>query len=183
MNVAVIVAKLKQYPIAVISVGIAMVFAILIFFRGGLVTERETTLVELESRFQLIQRNVINSNHLAANVDEIKAMVADVESRLIKPSNTVANTRYFLSLENQAGVKINDPSMGEIRTPNPRGLPNLTHVSYTLTVNGDFNSVVDLLYLLHTGEHFSRVQSFSIARGRGGSTLTAIINLQFLGTK
>ncbi|WOO41408.1 hypothetical protein [Rubellicoccus peritrichatus] len=159
MNAQDLLAKAKQYPIAVGGGLVCLVIIAFLYFTSSTPGELEVKYSEVEREVETIKQNETQSKDLEANVQQATKMVEEIDSRLILASNKTGHKRYFQGLVEQSGVKMSkDPYLNRTLNPGEKGVQMSTtefaQVEYNLEVSGEFQKVMDFLYLLRTGEHF-----------------------------
>jgi len=165
-----LLARLKRYPVAVVS-GIVIILCLAAFFlRGDVLTELERQEEELNSRLRVIDKNAKNSKGLSEDLELVGAQVEEVDTRLFDREERAINTNFFYDFEDRVDVLISsvnqspgeDPALGK---GGPNALAEHTALVYTIELSGTFVNVVKLLYELHVAEPFIRVADFEIDRG------------------
>ncbi|GHB94260.1 hypothetical protein [Cerasicoccus arenae] len=160
MNTQQLIAKLKQYPLAVGCTLVLVVMLVLGFLRSDRLPELNTQYDALQQEAEKINSNSQNAVDLAANLEKLNALVSNIESRLIDTDANTDNYRYFLGMAERAGVNLVDPSTGTRKgDPNMKVYPI---VEFNLSISGSFENVLKFLYELRTGRHIMRVESLSI---------------------
>lgn len=193
MDVQIILAKLKQYPIAVVSGILAIAFLAGMYFRGGAVPEMQAELDELTSQVNIIRRNTDNAVGLEADLERMRELVASVEDRLMVREQRAINVQYFYAFENEEDI-INIISVNQV-APNPAGprgqaggspLDNYDVIQFSAQAEGTFDEVLRLFHRLRNGEKIIRIRDFGLSpKGGGVTTEDLIVNftLDVLGKK
>lgn len=166
MNAQFIIAKLKQYPIAVGGVLVILLLAIGVFLRKSKVPELEGELVKIENQWGAISANNKESASLPEHVKEISAFGEEIQSRLIVREDKAINQQYFYGLEEKTGITLTLLSQSDTPPPPrpPPGKPTLTlysPIEFSVGVAGNFQQVLEFLYRLEHGQYFSRIDGFS----------------------
>lgn len=191
MDTQLILAKIKQFPIAVGAVAVALVFGVILFLRSSAVPEAETERDRLSSQVQTMSRNVQQSKDLPEHAEQITEYAENLQSRLMDASNRPTNFRYFYELAERSGVQIDQLNQREIEIkPNapPEDRPNLklfAPIQYTVVATGDFPSILSFLYEIRNGTYFTRTDAFSVAAGQDDlpGILEVSLTMDVLGKK
>lgn len=160
MNSEQLIAKLKQYPLAVISVLITLVLLVLIYLRADRLPALEQEYTERQAEDELIKSNATNAVDLAANLETLQANADSIQARLIDPDAKTDNYRYFLSMAELTKVSLVDPQMSPAKT-DPKFKVYRT-VDFPLSVTGNFADVLQFLYQIRAGDYILRVDSLSM---------------------
>lgn len=182
MNSEQLIAKLKQYPLAVGCALVILVMAVLTFLRGDRIVELEKEAQALQEKVDIINRNRENAVNLQANLDQLQALADNIDSRVIDPEANTDNYRYFLSMSEKAQVNLVDPSTGKVTEG--AGMKVYSLVQYPLSVSGQFENVLKFIYYLRTGDHIVRIDSMSLSpQERGGNkyVVQASLNISGIG--
>lgn len=161
MNAQQILAKLKQYPLAVGCVVVIIVMMGLSFMRGDRIVGLQNEAEQLQKQFDTILANAKDANELPENLDQIQALAEAIDSRVIDPDAKTDNYRYFLGMAEQANVNLVDPPTGQVSKPAEMKVYPL--VSFPLQVSGEFKDVLNFVYLLRTGKHIMRIDSLTLS--------------------
>lgn len=166
MDVQAILAKIKQYPIAVGGFVAIIVFAALIFLRSSRIPELEAKQKTLDQELSTIQRNETAAVGLPEHVEKIKEDSAEIKSRLMVREDKAISYQYFYELERSNNVALTRLAQSDAPPPAkaPPGKPNLSlyaPVEYSISVSGKFQNVLKFLYKLQHGKYFINVESFS----------------------
>ena len=166
MNPQVILAKIKQYPIAVGGVVFILVIGAAFFLRKSKTPELDGQRAKLESRWNAIQKNTGQSSGIAEDMEKVSDYSTEVISRLMVRDAKALNQQYFYGLEEQTGLTLSLLSQSNAPPP-PRpapGKPNITlysPIEFSVNVEGTFSEVLDFLYRVEHGKYFTRIEGFS----------------------
>lgn len=106
MNTQLLLAKFKQYPVAVISVVLAVLLGVGIFVRKGGLPDLEERQSTLERQVNTIGTNQSNAANLDQHLESLKSMVADIRGRTLRRSELTTNVAYFYSFEEPGELSI-----------------------------------------------------------------------------
>ncbi len=101
MNAQAIIAKLKQYPLAVGDVVFIVIIGGAYFLRKSHVPELEGEREILEVKWDVMDKNKTASVDIAGHVDKIKEYSKEIKSRLMVRATKAVNQQYFYGLEEQ----------------------------------------------------------------------------------
>lgn len=187
-----IVLKLKEYPLAVLSVLVVLVCSVAIFLRGGVAQELSAREADLNSRIRTIDQNVKNAKNLKEDVAEAELLAEQIEARLFNRDQRAVNINFFYALEDRLNVRI--ANISQMPTEDPiyakggaRALNSHSTIAYNVSLNGRFVDILTFLYELHRVDPLIRVADYQIAKGnaRGAATdnLDARLRLIVLAEK
>ncbi len=190
MNIQAIIAKLKQYPIAVGGVVFILVFGAAFFMRKSKAPELEGERVKLEKKWQDIVDNTREATDIATHMEKISEYSAETQSRLMVRESKALNQQYFYGLEEETGLSLTLLAQSDAPPPPrpPPGKPNLTlysPVDFSVSVTGTFSEVLDFLYRLENGRYFTRIEGFSTSSTGGADTdqIQISLKMDILGQK
>lgn len=181
---------LKRNPVGVICGLLSLVLAVVIYFRADALNTAEE---ELKSKTALGKRYTSNLNHAAQLKEQYESLVTDnkaIEERFARASQLTQNLQYFYKLEADTGVKmtvtpVTQPQSVAAATAAKK---TLIPVAFSVTVQGDFTSVIAFLRRIEQGTYFSRILSCNLsASGMAGVDtgsargMTLGLSVEFLG--
>jgi len=166
MNPQVIIAKIKQYPIAVGGVVFILVIGAAFFLRKSKTPELEGQREKLENQWNAMQINTGQSSEIAQDMEKVSEYSTEVNSRLMVRDAKALNQQYFYELEEQTGLTLSLLSQSDTPPPlRPKpGKPNITlysPIEFSVNVEGTFSEVLDFLYRLEHGKYFTRIEGFA----------------------
>ncbi|QYY37188.1 hypothetical protein [Ruficoccus sp. ZRK36] len=160
----------------------------LAFFRGGSLVDSESRYNEALSEADEMEQNEQNAIGLAEDVEQINKIVEETESRLMRENARADHYRYFLSLAEGSKVTMSDPVMIRSLVPGTKGVnvvtQKLAQIEYRLSLQGNFNQIMDFLYLLSTGRYLTRVDAMAMAGepDMGPDIVTVNLSIRILAT-
>ena len=101
-----IIDKLKEYPVAVISALVFIGCAVVVFMRGDLVAELSLRETELIAQIRTVNDNVIDSRNLEQDVESLQGYVAAIDERLFNRNERSININFFYSFEDKLDIII-----------------------------------------------------------------------------
>lgn len=185
MNVQDILSKIKQYPIPVGGLIIALVLVGVFMSRKGIYPVLDSEVKALETQLSIFNKNERNALNLSNDVARAKELLEDVRGRLMDRRDVASNQGYFYDLERISGVSIVD----DIREKSERyctSLPepkNFDVIRFSIKVDGRFNEIMEFVNLLESGTHLSYVESFVMSSGQAGEIIRLELDLAILGGK
>lgn len=167
-----IIDKLKQYPVAVICAVLLIGFIMIIFLRGGLVSDLSVKEADLNSRIRTIEQNIVNSNNIEQEVEDLSVIVEKIESLLFDRYERAININFFYGFEDSAGVVISDINQLPDTDPiyaegGPRKLDLHSTLVFNITLSGRYSNILKFLYELDQVDPLIRVADFQISRSSG----------------
>ncbi|MDX2109812.1 MAG: hypothetical protein SFY80_06165 [Verrucomicrobiota bacterium] len=188
MNVNIIVAKLKQFPIAVIAALLTIIFSVVIYLRLDTPTELEKIFSTRDNVLKTMENNAKQAIDLTEHLKKLESQSTIVNTFLMDKKAKAANYSSFYELEKASGVSIVkiDP---EDNTPKSDGIerPTLTlfePIIWQIDVVGSYQQILSFFYQLQTVKYFIRVNQFDIGPStdttKAGS-IKASIRLEVLG--
>jgi len=161
------VLVLKDYPLAIFCAVIVLVCLSLIFLRGGTVAELTTKEADLNSRIRTINLNKKSAQGVGSQVEEVQRIVEQIKAQLFDREERAMNINFFYGLEKRLGVRMSN--IGQLPAQNTmyakggaRQLDLNSTVSYTLSLNGQFEDILIFLYELTRVERLIRVVDLEI---------------------
>lgn len=183
MNKELLLAKIKQYPLAVASVGITLVLILVIYMRSGSLPAQEAELEQLEMTWDVIQGNDLRAVDLQVHLDNINSASEEIETRLMDPEDKAINYQYIFQLEPKCGVRLDNLQQKD-PTDNDEG-DHYTAVNFDISASGTYKQILNFVYELQNGKYFTRIDSFNFnAVGELEPNLVQIdIKMAVLGVK
>lgn len=191
MNPSVIIEKIKQYPVAVVSGTILLLFTVVFIIRGGVISELTVQESDLNARLRIIEENIKNAKNLKEDTEAATAMVDQIEKLLFNRYERAININFFYGIEDDAGVVISNiaqlPDPDSIYTDKgPRKLEHYSTTVYNISVNGTFSNILRFLYELDRVDPIIRVADFNVSREKedfGGASVDARLRVLVLAKK
>ena len=172
-------ALVKKNPISVGCAVLCVALAAGIYFRSGEVPAATDDLTKKSDEGSRLAANLQNAAQLKEQVDALSAAEKEMDSRIIRASQTLTNYEYFYKLESETGAKMTI-SQG-VLTPSKK--TTYSGVPFTITVQGTLNQTLDYLRRLESGARYCRVTGVTcgVAPADRGSPITLNLNLELLG--
>ncbi len=159
MNKELLLAKLKQYPLAVVSVGIALVLILIIYMRSGRLPSLEAELEQMEMTLEVIQNNDLRAVDMQAHLDTITADSEEIDARLLNQDDKAINYQYIFQLEQRCGVRL-DNLQQKVPTDNDIG-DHYKAVNFDISASGTYKQILNFVYELQNGKYFTRIDRFN----------------------
>lgn len=187
MNSEELVAFLRKNVILVACVVASVVIGLLLYYRNEKLPDAEKVLGERQKEGELLAANIEDSADLKEQHATLIASNAAISERMIHVGQLAENLQYFYKLESDTGTKLNDPHpLGW--SPPSKSAPktNFTALGFTLSAQGDYLQLMDLLRKLETGEHYCRITTCNLhpvgTDSRGGPLLMSL-TLELMGVQ
>ena len=169
--------SIKRHPLRVACIVVALLSGLGVYFVNGKIEEAHATLSQKVAEGERLAANVRDGGQLQEQFDTLTAAGAKIQNRMIRASQLANNLQYFYRLENEAGVELIDvrQTTAALKAAGP--------VGFTVSVKGDYPTLIGFLRRLENGPHFCRINSSSIAAPAPDRTglLTLSVNLDLLG--
>jgi hypothetical protein len=188
MNSKQIIAKAKAYPFAISLVVVAVALAGWTYWRSsGAQVEAQEEFEKVTQQNELISKNSSSSELLGEQLAELNTDADKLGAGLINPVEDISNQQYFYDLEQAAGVEqISDPiHLDTSRTKEPA---NPSVATFTLSVSGHWDDLMNFLYSLQAGPHPLRVTIFHLTKSQqshgvvtDSSLLSLTLTVELLG--
>ncbi len=171
MDVQFILSKIKQFPVAVGSVVLAILLLVGWYVRGRGLPEMQATMEELEKEVRLIRANADQATGLEDDLTALQELVGQIDDRLMVREERAINVQYFYNFDleeglvdiisvNQMAVQGGGPGRG---APGQPGAPtNYELITFSAQAQGTWDEVLQLLYRLRNGDKIMRISSFSM---------------------
>jgi hypothetical protein len=162
-----IIDKLKEYPVAVISALVFIGCAVVVFMRGDLVAELSLRETELIAQIRTVNDNVIDSRNLEQDVESLQGYVVAIDERLFNRNERSINTNFFYSFEDKLDIIIADVSQLTIEEPalikgGPNELSLYSGIVYEIRVGGTFQEILSFMYEIQQVDALMRIANFEV---------------------
>lgn len=189
MNKEQLTAKLKQYPVAIIGISVAILLAAFGYLRISKLPVLENEVRILSERQEAILNNDVRSTDLVEHVEKLQVQIKDLSERLLSRQDKLGNYQPFYQLAKDTGVTISQLNQDETSGPAPGGdfRPKLTlfaPVQFTMTAVGPYTGILDFLYGLQTGKQFVYVDKYTLqasAKPEEANSIVLAVTIQCLG--
>ena len=162
-----IIDKLKEYPVAVISALVFIGCAVVVFMRGDLVAELSLRETELIAQIRTVNDNVIDSRNLEQDVESLQGYVAAIDERLFNRNERSININFFYSFEDKLDIIIANVSQLTIEEPalikgGPNELSLYSGIVYEIRVGGTFQEILSFMYEIQQVDALMRIANFEV---------------------
>jgi len=155
MNAQQLLAKLKAYPLALSLFGVAILLAGWAYYRStGALVDATATLDQATQDNNLYNKNVTAGERIDEQLAELTVDGKKFKDALFDPTSVVLNQQYFYDVGTKANVQIGDPVEGTIDRDKDPTRPSVT--TFSLTVSGHWENMVNFIYDLQTGPRMLR---------------------------
>ena len=176
MSTSELVSLMKKNPVFVTCAVLSVGLAVAIYFRSDAIARANAQLDEKTAQEQRFSHNIANSAQLKEQVEAMTTATKGIEARMISASDIGINQQFFYKLESDTGVKLTELRQGR---PGPT-TGAYQPIPFTVSLKGDFPSVMNFLRSLEDGTHYCRILTASCTGGRTGPVVVTI-NLELLG--
>lgn len=192
MDIQAILAKIKQYPVAVGCAIGALVLLVVIWLRMPHLPNLEQLANDRDETSNTIARNLKEAVGIEEDSEELAEYVANIERRLMHPDRKAINYQFFYGLEENSGVRITGLNqVGVVSStgkppPDKPALTLYTPIQYSIAIAGTWDQCMEFLYLLETGNFFPRYEAFSVGETRGDDAeqlVSMSFTLEMLGVQ
>ena len=112
-----VLALVKKNPIGVGCGVVSVLLAAGIYFRGAEMPAAEEELAQKSSEASRLAANIQNAAQLKEQVEALAAANKEVETRLVRASQTLNNYQFFYKLESETGAKMTVLNQGPAGAP------------------------------------------------------------------
>jgi hypothetical protein len=158
-----IVAQLKNYPLAVGLVVLAILMGGLGYYLESSLDDAKNNSKELEDKADVVQRNLAAGHDLEANRIQVQADLKALDAALLDPTEVIENQQYFWNLEGSSGIKLFAPNQG-LTVSLGKNKDDMTSTPFTIGASGSWDTVTKYLYQLESGTHLVRVHQFRLSK-------------------
>lgn len=175
-----LITQIKEYPVALTGIAIALVLAVLILLNGNRLPELEQEEAELISQLKRMERNAVNAVHLDQQLAEARQLVGAIDDRLMNLQDRTVNFRHFLALEEQFGVVLSDPRLAT-DLPGRSGSAHYGSIHYRIAIRGLLNNCLGFVEKLRTGLYLVRIHSLELTAGGVGDEVVMQVDFRVMG--
>lgn len=183
MNIQLIIAKIKQYPIAVGSVVLALALLAGILVRKGGLPDMEQQQETLQNRVNVIRTNAEAAKGLDEQVEQLSGMVETIRARTLRRSELTANVGYFYGFEEPGVLDIESVNQLRSDAGNAPGARDLYEtIRFTIQVDTTYDRLVRFTHDLRKGAKIVRIESIGVTPSSPGSErVKASLSIRTLG--
>jgi hypothetical protein len=184
-----LVAFLRKNVIPVVCVVVSIAIGFTLYYRSDVLPDAEKVLAQRTQQGELLAANIEDANQPPSLKDQHAAIAAAneaINNRLVRVGQLAENLQYFYQLESATGAKLT-PVQVPVPAPDKKAPKTFyTPVGFTLSAQGDYAQLIDVLRRLEDGEHYCRVLTCNfrpVATDIRGGPMLMTISLQLLGTQ
>jgi hypothetical protein len=169
----------KQHPLKIICVFVALACGAGIYFLGTKITESTILLEQKVAEGSRLEANVNNAAQLSSQLEELTAVAQKIQARQIRASQLATNLQYFYRLETDSGVELIDLR----QTSSGAAVKPSTGIGFFVAVKGEYAALIGFLQRIENGPHYCRVLTASMngqSNDRSGP-LTLNLTVELLG--
>lgn len=181
-----LIALLKKNPISVGCALVSIGLGVGLYLRSDGIPEAEARLEQVSAEGQRLAANIKNAAQLHEQLAAFAAAGTEIEPRIVHQNQLAKNLQYFYKLEADTGTKLADLHQSTAPANASKG-PKATYagIAYSVSVEGDYPSLLDFLRRLESGTHYCRVLTCTVSLSGGEldrtSPLRLVVNLELLG--
>lgn len=191
MNTQIILAKIKQYPIAVGAFALALLLIGAWYVRKGGIPDMQSEQDTLSDQVKIMEGNQDRASGLEADLTTLKDLTGTMEARLMRRAEKTQNVAYFYNFEKEGILEIesvNQLPLGQLTRAQERERKRQMYesIEFTLQVEGSYEQLVRFAHDLRNGEKIVRVEDIGISpvnEGLGEDLLRATISVNALAEK
>ncbi len=184
----------KNYVIAICGTVVVVCLGVY-FVRNDQITRLAADYDDLSVRHSRILKNLKFASEIEVDLEEMKSMKVESESRLFSPEDLATNQRYFYQIESATGIEMT--SIQQVIKPLPTGKQNkkarkkaeqspYQEIIYDMSVQGTYIEILAFLREIEGGSAFTVLDSFAVrdARNTVGDPKVALrLSVNVLGRK
>lgn len=174
---------IKRNPIGVAGVAAAFLLGGWIYYRGDDGPALEEDLLRRQADALRLGNNVKYAAQLNEQLAALQAANKEIDAKVVRAGQVGANTQFFYQLESETGVKLKDLRPGAVSVPAKGAKSPFVPVAFSLSAEGTYSQLLDLLRRLESGPRFTRIISASFAGSLANrnSPLTLSLSVELLG--
>ena len=174
---------IRRNPIGVAAVAVALALGGWIWFRGDDVPALEEDLSRRQADALRLGNNVKYAAQLNEQLAALQTANREIDSRVVRAGQVGANTQFFYQLERETGVKLKDLRPGPVPVPVKGAKSPFIPVAFSLSADGSYGQLLDLLRRIESGPRYARINSASLAvsLANRNSPLSLSLSVELLG--
>jgi hypothetical protein len=182
-----LVAFLRKNVISVACVVVSILIGLLLYYRNDKLPDAEKVLADRAKQGELLAANIEDSADLKEQHAALVESNNAISDRMIHVAQLAENYQYFYRLESETGTKLSDPRQVPWNAPaKTAAKTNFIAIGFTLSAQGDYAQLMDLLRKLESGDHYCRITACSLrplaTDVRGGPMLMSL-SLELMGVQ
>ena len=174
---------IRRNPIGVAAVAVALALGGWIWYRGDEGPVLEEDLSRRQADALRLGNNVKYSGQLNEQLGALQAANKEIDARVVRAGQVGANTQFFYQLESETGVKLKDLRPGPVPAPAKGAKSPYIPVAFSLTADGSYGQLLDLLRRIESGPRYARINSasLSVSLANRNSPLSLSLSVELLG--
>ena len=186
MNAEDLNAFVRKNMICVVCVAVSLGILVTMYLRSDVLPAAEGVLADKTKEGELIAANIEDSKSLKEQFGALVVANDAIANRMIHVGQLAENLGYFYKLESDTNTKLTDLRQLPWQPPGKNApKTSFTPVTFSVTAQGDYPQLMDLLRRLEGGEHYCRILSCSL-RPTGeqrGVPLIMTVSLDLMGVQ
>jgi hypothetical protein len=180
-----LIAFLRKNVISVSCVIASLLIGLTLYYRSDNLPDAEKVLGERQKEGELLAANIEDGADLKEQYTAIVEANQAITDRMMHIGQLAENNQYFYRLESETGAKLSDPHQIPWNPPaKTAAKTSFVPIGFTLTAQGEYGQLLDLLRKLEKGDHYCRVISCSmrpLGTDTRGGPLLMTLSLELLG--
>lgn len=181
-----LLAFVKKNPIGVGCGVLSLLMAAAIYLRSDKLPAAQAVLDQKSTEADRHAINVRYAVQLKEQMDALNTADHAIDTRLVRAAQLATNTQYFYRLESDTGVKLINIFQNTTTAQAAKATKNnFVPIAFTLTAQGSYAQLLDLLHRLENGVHYCRILSATTSKvGNGDNDVLSLnLSLELLGQR
>ncbi len=181
-----VVAFVKKNPIGVGCGVLSLLMIGVIYLRSDKLPAAQAVLDQKSTEADRHAINVRYAVQLKEQMDALNTADHAIDARLVRAAQLATNTQYFYRLESDTGVKLLNIFQNTTTAQAAKVTKtNFVPIAFTVTAQGTYLQLLDLLHRLENGAHYCRILSANMVKlGTGDNdAATLSLSLELLGQR
>jgi len=168
MDIGIIKALIKKYPVGAASIGLVLIMGGVLYVRNLSLSEQLESYNTQSEEAKKLAANITNSNQLEEHVRALAEANKTIDGRLVNPQDLAINLQYFYKIEADTGVKLLDARPVDARGGKSGAKGVFGAVQYNISLQGRYLQTLSFLRRLERGTYFCRVISANCGPAQSG---------------
>lgn len=191
MDIQAILAKLKQYPVAVGAIVLTLLLAVALYVRKSGIPDMETEQEELQAQVSTFEDNAEAALNLEEQTEAMKTLASDIDSRTMLRAELTKNVAYFYDFEREGELEIDSiiqVPRGNLSRQQAREAEKARYetINFTIQVEGTYENLIRFAHDVRNGNKIVRIEDMGITPAGSAANLAllrATLPVNALGRK
>lgn len=191
MNTQAILAKIKQFPVAVGAIVLTIALAATLYARKGGIPDMETRQEELQSKVSTFESNAKEAINLEEQTETMEELASQIDGRTMLRADLTKNVAYFYDFEQEGAleiISITQVPAGSVSRQEEREAEKerFETINFTIQVEGTYTNLIQFAHDIRNGEKIVRIEDMGITPVGGiddSGVLRATFTINALGRK